>query len=834
MLGAVTDAVGVELAQPWWLLALALCAVPLWRGPRDAGSWLRALGIGLAALALAGPVVPGGRQGLAVVVDVSDSVGDAGLSRAAELVAGLPEPADVVLAAADAVHVPALPAEVPSFVATDGTDLARALQVAAAGGAGRVLLVSDGVAPAGPLLTSLPPVPVDVAHVPSRPGTGLAELILPTQAAPGQAVEAVAVVRSDVATTVRVSAEAGGTALPTREVEVQPGNTAVPFTFTAGDGSAMDVTVYLEADAPAGATTLTRELAVRARPPVLVVGDPAVAEVLRTQGLEVVEGTPADVTSPLAYSAVVLRGGALDYTPGQLDLLASFVQTGGGLLMTGGPESFGFGGWYRTPVEEVLPVTTDLRTEVTLPLVALVMVIDRSQSMATGAPSKIELAKEGAIQVVELAYQEDLLGLIAFSDEASTRWVFELRPATERGKREMLQGILGLGTGGGTVLGPAYEMAIEALRDTDAAVKHVIVLSDGRLYDGGGPFGAQQEAPDFTALAAAALQEGITTSAIAIGAEADFERLEAIAEAGGGRYYEALDVATLPRIFSNEALTATRALLVDEPTVPRGRPNQLYDFPAALPPVDAYVATSLRSDAQELLGGREGEPILAVRRAGLGRTAALTTDLNAWAGGLASWPGLPGALGTLGRWLQAVPPGYDATARRDGNELEVVVDAVRGGEYVNGERLVARYGGRSVVLEQVGPGRYLGRLPWAPGGGQDVVVSRGSELVARAPVAGPDPEFAPVDGAAVLAAVAKRTGGSVVAGDAYAPELAGAGRSLWQPLLAAAVAAFVVELAWRRLAPTREAGRSPRRGARGPLRSPLALLASTARRRRPS
>ena len=153
---------------------------------------------------------------------------------------------------------------------------------------------------------------------------------------------------------------------------------------------------------------------------------------------------------------------------------------------------------------------------------------------------------------------------------------------------------------------------------------------------------------------------------------------------------------------------------------------------------------------------------------------------------------------------------------------------------MNRERQEERHGGRSVVLEQVGPGRYLGRLPWAPGGGQDVVVSRGSELVARAPVAGPDPEFAPVDGAAVLAAVAKRTGGSVVAGDAYAPELAGAGRSLWQPLLAAAVAAFVVELAWRRLAPTREAGRSPRRGARGPLRSPLALLASTARRRRPS
>src|SRR5690606_20853093 len=160
--------------------------------------------------------------------------------------------------------------------------------------------------------------------------------------------------------------------------------------------------------------------------------------------------------SPLAYSAVALRGGALDYTPCQLDLLASFVQTGGGLLMPRGPGCVGFGGWYGTSGGGVMPVTTDPRTDVTLPLLALGMVIDGSHTMATGSPSKIELAKEGAIQVVELAYQEDLLGLIAFSDEASTRWVFELRPATERGKREMLQGILGIGTGGGTVLGPAY------------------------------------------------------------------------------------------------------------------------------------------------------------------------------------------------------------------------------------------------------------------------------------------------------------------------------------------------------------------------------------------
>src|SRR5690606_5970871 len=129
-----------------------------------------------------------------------------------------------------------------------------------------------------------------------------------------------------------------------------------------------------------------------------------------------------------------------------------------------------------------------------------------------------------------LAYREDLLGLIAFSDESSTRWVFELRPATERGKREMLQGILALGTSGGTVLEPAYRQAIEALEATDAAVKHIIVLSDGRLYDGQGPFAAGAgSGPNFAAMASSGLESGITTSAIAIGSEADFERLGELA-----------------------------------------------------------------------------------------------------------------------------------------------------------------------------------------------------------------------------------------------------------------------------------------------------------------
>lgn len=793
---------GAYFAFPAALAALLLLPLLLLVSRRP---WLRMGALAALIVALAQPYAPIGDGNLALVVDVSDSVGERALGAAKELdLSSLAREPEVVLAAADAIRSGGLPAAPPAGLATDATDLSRALQVAAANGAQRILLVSDGITDERALLTTLPPVPVDVLHVPTTGGARLSELLLPAEASPGQAVEGVLIVRGGEGQRAEVHLELSGEPDRVLDVELSSGETAVPFAFMAPRGAdattRVRATLVRESGEPGG-EPLTGELSVRADPPVLVIGDPALTELLRVQGVDVVAGEPRMVHAPLPYSAVILRGSSAEFTQGQLDLLKEFVESGGGLLMSGGPDSFGFGGWYRTAVEDVLPVTTDLRTDVTLPLVAMVLVIDVSQSMSTGRPPRIELAKEGALKVVELAYQEDLLGLVAFSDGAGTRWVFEPRQATERGKREMAQSILALRTGGGTILEPAYRMALEALHETPAALKHVIVLSDGQLYDGISPFGGQSGSPvDFGAIAREALARGVTTSTIAIGESADFRRLSEIARAGGGRYYAALDVGTLPKIFTDEALAATRALLVDEPTAPTPRQNPLYSFPGELPVVDAYVATSLKSGAQELLTGREGEPLLATMRAGLGRTAALTTDLNAWAGEFGDWDELPGAVATIVRWLKARPPGFTATAERSGSGVLVTLDAVEDGAYVNNARIDARLGGVSARLEQVAPGRYEGHLPYGGGGGSVILASEG-EVVARARITGPDPEFAELDGAAILSRVASVSGGRVVSPEsAYAPPLGASKRHLWQFFALFAAALFLLELVVRRVA----------------------------------
>lgn len=795
---------GLTFEAPWVLLALL--ALPLL--PRSRAWGLRVAALALLVVALAQPGLGRPSRDVALLVDVSDSLGVKGVAAARSLdLSGLKTNPAVFYFGTDATSVTALNADVPEFLNTQQTDLARALQVAQASGASRALLISDGAESVGDALLALPGFAVDTLHLNSLDNVRLVGLLAPEQVSPFETVEVTAVVESDRPGAITLWPTAAGEDLEPVTVNVQQGRQAVSFTVQAGNTDTLQVAAALQTDFEQPTSDDSGEVAINVSEgsSVLVIDDSALAELLQAQGIEVTVGTPADITAPLAFDAVALRGSAGNFTTGQLELLKTYVQDGGGLLMTGGPESFGFGAWYRTPVEEVLPVNTDLRTEVELPLVALVIVLDRSQSMATGNPSKIELAKEGALGVVDLAYQDDLLGLIVFSDANATEWAFDLRRATERGKREMAAAILGIQTQGGTILEPAYKQAIDALASTEAAIKHIIILSDGKLYDGG-VFGAPSQPVDFNSTAAAAGALGITTSAIAIGEGADFERMESIARSGGGRYYAALDVNTLPRIFTNEALTATRSLLREDSLAPTLRANPLVPEGLGAPPaLDAYIATTLKPTAETILEGLQGEPVLAVSRQGLGRSAAFTTDLNAWAGSLGEWEALPGLLGTVTRWLQTRPADFEATVTREGTQFKVVVDAVRGGDYVNGLPLEARYGGTTTPLAQVAPGRYEGLVPAAEGG--TLLVLDGDEIVARENVAAPDAEFDTAGGETLLRTVAERTGGEFYTSlDRYAPSTPDDATPLWPWVALAGLIVFLLELVLRRFGPAERVG----------------------------
>ena len=784
----------LSFGTPWVLVLLPLLLLL----PRRFAWTGRILTLGLLVVALAQPYLLQPSPHVAVLIDVSDSVGTQGVSVAADFdFSALPEPPSFFLFGADATAVDTPTGTVPPFLPTDRTDIARALQVAHASGARRVLLLSDGAQSVGDARTALPDFPVDTFRLEPMPNVRLVDLLAPEHVTPNEPFEVIAVIESDRDAQLELFPYTDDRSLAPVPVSLPAGRTPVRFSIPAGTrDTQIGARLEVDFEQPWVDDQMELVVAVMDEPPVLVIGDPAFTTLLETQGFDVVSGGPELVGAPLQYSAIILRTDARQFTPGQLTLLEEYVRNGGGLMMTGGPDSFGLGGWYRTPVEEVLPVHTDVRTEIDLPLVAMILILDRSQSMTAGRPQRIELARQGAIDVVELAYEQDQLGLVVF--DSQHEWVFPLQRATEENKQEMLRAILTIMPQGGTIIKSAYTDALEALRASEAAFKHVIVLSDGEFFDGRGPFGGS-DVPDFGALARQGFRDGITTSTIAIG-EADYRQMEALASGGGGRFYAVQDPSMLPQVFTTEALAASRALLRDDALAPQIRTHPLTQGVSRNPPMlDAYVASSLKPGSEMLLEGARREPVLAVGRQGLGRSAAFTTDLNTWAGSLGTWDELPAMLGAVVRWLQTRPAEYAANVTQEGTALKVVVDAVQDGRYINDQELEIRYGNIRTSLDQVAPGRYEGRMSTPAESGYLLVVNDG-QVVARSQVIAPNAEFETRGSATLMRELSQQTGGLLfeVPGS-YNPPTPTARTAVWSYFAIAGLLLFMLELVVRRL-----------------------------------
>ena len=186
------------------------------------------------------------------------------------------------------------------------------------------------------------------------------------------------------------------------------------------------------------------------------------------------------------------------------------------------------------------------------------------------------------------------------------------------GRRDqVLDDIASIRSGGGTDIYPAIDAANKGLRKTDAAVKHVVLLSDGMTTPG-----------DFKNLIGGAYKrDSVTLTAVAIGAGADAQTMKDMAKWGGGHFYLVTDKTAIPAIFTREALLSTRSFLIEDPFVPAlGTPSDLTRGLTTLPGLDGYVATEAkpRSTVALLVPGEAKDPVLAHWRYGLGRSVAQT------------------------------------------------------------------------------------------------------------------------------------------------------------------------------------------------------------------
>ena len=757
----------VALDSPQWL-ALLLLLIPMWfaAGRRTLSdrrarlAWLaRCLLLVAISLAAAGLTFkePADRLGVVFVLDRSASLAEASRAdalsfvqaqsdqmregdRAAVVVVG--DGAMVEQEPADVVKV----ATVESTVSPHQTDLAAGLRLAEAlmpsDFTRRIVVLSDGEETRGDAIAQAASAEDDV-ELWTLPFTRAAadEVLLegmnaPDQVPEGSAFELRVVARAQKPTTGKLHLYRNDRLLGTLPVQLQGGRADV-FTLRqeADETGFLRYRATLEVDSADDAVpqnnVAVTTVAVEGRPRVLYVeGKQGQADylerVLTEEGMQVDVIAPGELPGSLAalqpYAAILLSDvPAYGMTGRQMQLLQRYVRDlGRGFAMLGGDEAFGVGGYYGTVVEEVLPVRMDIQDKRYFPSLSMVLAIDTSGSMGgVGVAEKLGMAKEAAIQTTQLMADRDRVGVISF--DAAASWIVPMTSLHNR--RKVTSTVAKLRSGGGTDIYPALKASYKALGAEGSAMKHIILLSDGITFGG-----------DFETLIKLGAKRDMTLTTIGVGDDADRRSMETWADWGNGRYYLVTRPEHIPRIFTREAMLATRSFLIEEPFVPTfGAPDPITKgLPDPLPSLGGYVATEPKSTAKVSLWAKadENTPLLATWRHGLGRSAAWTSDVKArWARPWLNTAAYTQTFTQLVRWLAASEGSADiqAMAELDRGLLEVTVDAygADGGfrNFLEGEaRFIAPdLTVQSRPLQQVAPGRYKARADV----GQD-----GSHLVA--------------------------------------------------------------------------------------------------------
>ena len=575
---------------------------------------------------------------------------------------------------------------------------------------------------------------------PDRPEVLVGALQVPRNVKNGQPFDLRARIESNVATGSRVNLYQDNLLLGGREVALQPGRNEVVFAnlTVGGSFSTFEVEVVAEQDTVLENNRGRVSVTSGGEPRVLLVeGDEARATTLATAlraGKIAVEtrgasGLPRTLEDLQRFDLFLLSDvSALGLNREQMELYRTWVQDfGGGFVMIGGENSFGVGGYYRTPVEQMLPVRMEHDDRQDTPTVALLVTLDRSGSMSAPVQgqTKISLANQGAALALGVLQAKDQFALTAVDTKVNL--IVPLGRVSSRAAVE--QKILGItASGGGIYIFTALADAFQRLRDASAKIKHVILFSDaadaeekfaGEMADGAKSGGNAID------LVGQMLQAKITTSVVALGFERDKDVnfLRLLAERGNGRFYLTNDALNLPQIFTTETMKVAQSSLVEEPFLakPVGRSPILagLDWTKA-PLLLGYNSTKLKPTAELVLATEIGEPLLATWRYGLGQAAAFTSDAKArWAGGWVGWPGYGKFWTQLVRALMR--PGDVANfqvqlTEADGNVV-LEMDAARpDGSFRNDLAIAATAtspDGTSIsrAARAIAPGRYAAEFP---------------------------------------------------------------------------------------------------------------------------
>lgn len=693
-------------------------------------------------------------------LDVSDSIGEVAQERALEYVtktvSGKPEKDEVGLVVFGRNAAVELPPRITftfevinSRIAKDSTNIEKGLSLAGAilpeENQGRIVLISDGAQTEGNLVQVLDElkareIVVDVLPVEYdyTDEVWLEKLDLPRFVKVGETYEASIILSSLRGGTGKLRLTENGETIFSREVNFNPGKNRYTLPLYLRGPGYYEYTATIH---PPGGKDGWEEnnkainyLYLKGRGKVLVVTDPGfdseardwetLVETLKRTG-RVVEVClayefPRDALSLMPYDAVIFVNVPADAVDviSQTALRDAVYNQGTGFLMVGGKNSFGPGGYHRTKVEEILPVTMDISQKKVLPKGALAIILHTCE-FAQGNEWGKRIAKEA----MKVLGARDEIGVLAYS--GGDRWLFPLTPAGQY--NQLVKLINRAQIGDMPSFATTMRMGLTGLKASDAAMKHMIIISDG------------DPSPPTPKLINSFKAAKVSISTVAINPHggSDVSMMQSIAASTGGRYYYPKNPRKLPSIFIKEAKTLKRSMIQNRVFTP------LTEFPSgilkgieAIPQLRGYVLTTPKAPYTVILkapkeeGEDEENPVLAVWRCGLGKTAAFTSDLSPnWGKEWVTWDRYKAFVNQLMTDISRVERKSDLHMRSfaaGSNAIVVVEDHSKQGSLLE---IVARVAGprqkmKTVELKQVGPGRYQGKFAlW--GKGQYQVAAQG-------------------------------------------------------------------------------------------------------------
>lgn len=460
------------------------------------------------------------------------------------------------------------------------------------------------------------------------------------------------------------------------------------------------------------------------------------------QGLEIDLQSTKQLFTSLAelqpYDSVILadvpRSTSQDiaFSDAQIAMLVrNTQQMGAGLIMIGGPNSFGAGGWTGTDLEKAMPVDFQIKSAKVVPNGALAMIMHASE-MADGNHWQKVIAREA----IKALGPNDYCGILHWSGTDQWLWGGGLLQVGQN-RDQMLARLDRMTPGDMPQFEPAMLLAKQGFSKVPAAaVKHMIIISDG------------DPSPPGSGILTALKDMQVTVSTVGVGTHgAPFSAaLSSIASATGGKYWEVKNANALPRIFQREARRVARPLIWEKfPVNPRVRfPHEILSgINDPLPPIKGFVLTDKKENplVETLLTspepvGDKNNTVLATWTYGLGKAVILTTDAGArWAG---DWVGnelYDKLFGQMVRWSMRPAGGSGkftvASDISDGQARFVINALDKNDEFLNFLNMSGTAVGPdmqpvAMKIDQSAPGRYVGSFPVKDAGSYFIMVSPGA------------------------------------------------------------------------------------------------------------